>query len=557
MCSTVYRRPGRLEQQRSRPPGRDSSADASSTLEAEHDEQRRHLGAEDGARGAWEWDIVGGIVSYSPGAKAMLGLLSGNIGESFEEFMARVHPDDRDFVRYALDSHLCGDTRGFELEFRMCRQDGRYVWVASRGMIGERLADGAPLRMAGTATDVTERKGYEQEIRELTRNLGRIVADRTSDLASATARAERSVASLRRSEARFRTVFEQAPLGMVLFDSTTGRIHDVNARFAKITGRPRDELLGLDWQGLTHPADIAASAELHERVNSGAAADVPIVKRYLRPDGTVVWARVAVAPVALDDADAPHHMAMVEDITAEKNAEEKLQAASEAKTAFLGTVSHELRTPLNAIIGFSSLILDGLGDEVTAEQHQQVAIIRRAGARLLELIQDILDFTTIQGRYLPVYPVTLSLGRVIEEQCNAARSACEERGIEMRQPRCAETVVVRADPARLRQVLSHLLSNAVKFTDHGHVQVSATSEGEFARVVVEDSGIGIPADHRDHLFKPFERVADTHKLRQGTGLGLAIAERLVRAMRGSIGFESADGGGTRFWFTLPLKPDTN
>jgi signal transduction histidine kinase len=236
-------------------------------------------------------------------------------------------------------------------------------------------------------------------------------------------------------------------------------------------------------------------------------------------------------------------------------ARDEAQSASRAKTAFLATVSHELRTPLNAIIGFSSLLLEDRAID-TAEQRKQLSIIHRSGMQLLELIQEMLDLTSIEAGHIAIDIVPLRLHEVLEEQCESMQVQARSARLDLRLQDVDHSIVVMADPVRLRQVVRNLLSNAIKFTDHGAVTIRARVLDGMARIEVEDTGIGIPADQQEALFNRFQRIPDsTGRLRPGTGLGLSICRRLVEAMSGTAGVASEAGRGSVFWFTLPLATD--
>jgi len=231
-------------------------------------------------------------------------------------------------------------------------------------------------------------------------------------------------------------------------------------------------------------------------------------------------------------------------------ARDEAESASRAKTAFLATVSHELRTPLNAIIGFSTVLLqEKLGDE----QRKQLTMINRSGMQLLDLIKEILDITSIEAGHLVVHPEPVDLVQLIREQCEPMQLQAREAGLELKMA-CGEAVVVRVDVGRLQQVIRNLVSNALKFTDHGSVTIHCRADGPMARVEIVDTGIGIPEDQLATLFNPFQRATNhLGKNRPGTGLGLAISRRIVEAMGGQIGVSSWVGQGSRFWITVPLE----
>jgi signal transduction histidine kinase len=166
-----------------------------------------------------------------------------------------------------------------------------------------------------------------------------------------------------------------------------------------------------------------------------------------------------------------------------------------------------------------------------------------------------MEISRIEAGTLAIEIQPVALAAVLREQCRQVELQAKERGLSLAVQDCDESIIVRADPRRLGQVVRNLLSNAIKFTDTGTVSVTARVENGMAWVEVRDTGIGIPRDQQHKLFQSFQRIElDPGASRPGTGLGLSISRRLVEAMGGSIGVESESGRGSRFWFTLPTAP---
>ena len=246
-----------------------------------------------------------------------------------------------------------------------------------------------------------------------------------------------------------------------------------------------------------------------------------------------------------------------QNIIALHEAKEQADAANAAKSTFLSSMSHELRTPLNAIMGFGQMMVLDQQDPLPAKHQEYMKNVLDSGSHLLNLVSEVLELARIETGDLKVELEDVKLSQTITESISMVEAAAQDRKIGVYAVNVEKTdIIVRADPFRLKQVVVNLLSNAVKFGPKGSeifVQYGMWDEWN-VRVFVHDDGPGIPAEKRDEVFVPFERLGLESSTIAGAGVGLTLVKRLVERMNGHVGFDSGPDYGTTFWVTLPLSP---
>ncbi|MGG6297950.1 AAA family ATPase [Leptolyngbya sp. AN02str] len=234
-----------------------------------------------------------------------------------------------------------------------------------------------------------------------------------------------------------------------------------------------------------------------------------------------------------------------------QRAEELAQAANQAKSKFLANMSHELRTPLNGILGYAQICQKDRS--LSDQQKSRITVIHQCGEHLLTLINDVLDLSKIEAHKMELYPQEFYFDAFLQSITAVCKIKAEQKGISLLYKPCSPLPkVVRADEKRLRQVLLNLLGNAVKFTEMGTITFTVEYHEQKLRFQVEDSGIGIAADHLDEIFQPFQQVGENRQKTEGTGLGLAISRQLIEKMGGTLHVSSELGVGSKFWFDLSL-----
>ncbi|MEM9366733.1 MAG: ammonium transporter [Planctomycetota bacterium] len=363
------------------------------------------------------------------------------------------------------------------------------------------------------------------------------------------------------AQRKWQSLFENAAEGM--FQTTSsGRFLAANPALARILGYADSEQLCREVRDIateTYQEPKRRDELIREIEQHGCVADFESLVR--RRDGSTIWI-CENARVCRNEAGAiEYYEGTVTDITQAKENErlfrekEHAEAASRAKSQFLANMSHEIRTPLNGVIG----MLDLLADTQLDKQQARFTGVANSSARvLLALINDILDFSKIEAGRLELECVAFDLHEVIESIADMFAHRAYDKDLELHcvigkgVPR-----MVMGDPERLRQILVNLTGNAIKFTDGGDVRVCVkhlpTSPSDY-RIEVTDSGIGIPADKADKLFRSFSQMdASTTRKYGGTGLGLAICKQLVELMGGRIDVDSTEGVGSAFWFEVPLE----
>lgn len=360
------------------------------------------------------------------------------------------------------------------------------------------------------------------------------------------------------AEARFqRTVADlDDALFTVAHDADGRRAYPfVTPQIEALTGLDPDAVLAgdADWADLVHADDRAAFAAHDARLRDGHASRVDV--RLALPDGETVWIAERATP-GLDAAGRPTASGVVQDVTAQKEAEATLDAArrvaeraASTRMAFLRLMSHELRTPLGAVRGFAELLAEEVAalDGAPPEAGEFAATIRDAADRALTLVSSLLDLAQLETGAIELSAQPVDLAGVA--RAVAARHA---PAASVPVTVCAPPeAVVTGDPARLEAVVDALVENAVAFTSEGAVALTVEADGESVRLAVRDTGVGMATDYVERLFEPFAqedtRVARGH---EGTGLSLAIAHRLVAAMGGTLAAESAPGVGSTFVLTL-------
>ncbi len=482
-------------------------------------EERFELAVRGSTDGLWDWNIPTSEVFYSPRMKELIGYSDDEFPNVFASFESRLHPHDHDQVLREVDEHL-KHRKPYDVEYRLQTKSGEYRWFRARGQalwneVGE------PQRMAGSITDMTE----EHRLRE-----------------------------------RFRLAVEASPAALLMVNRD-GRILLANSRGLSMFGYAEAELIGQPIELLV-PQRFRAGHPAHRDsfflnpVQRAMGAELEL--RGVRKDGSEFPVQVSLSPV--ETAEGQAVICGVMDITDQKkmleamrHAKEAAESASRAKSSFLANMSHEIRTPMNGIIGMAHLLSQ---TDLRSHQRDFLTTVDESAHILLRLLNDILDFSKIEAGKLELECVDFRISECVARAAQMLVLRAAEKGLEIA-CRVAPEIPdhLRGDSGRIQQVLVNLLGNAVKFTEAGEIFVnvnveSITADNIRLHISVSDTGIGIPADKLDQIFRPFEQAeSSTTRRFGGTGLGLAISRQLVEMMHGRIWIDSEIGRGSTFHFT--------
>ncbi|MBH9579078.1 hybrid sensor histidine kinase/response regulator [Inhella proteolytica] len=465
------------------------------------------------------------LVLLSEGIATLTGYPAADFLEGRRDLLSLIHPEDLPAATAELKRSLV-ERRPYAQEYRIVRADGSLRWVQGRGQ-AVRSATGKPQFLDGFILD-----------------------DHAAQLAQQEAL---------RTRQQLVDAIEALDVGFAMYDEQE-RLVICNSRFKQFYPAIADLLQpGAAYATLTRElgrrsglAPEALDAFVNERV------------QRLRHGRGVSEAWEGEVWLRLDDSHTPQGMtvSLRTDVTAMKRlmlelteAKEAAEAALRVKSDFLANMSHEIRTPMNGILGMTDLALQ---TELSEEQREYLQLVKSSADALLVIVNDILDYSKLEAGKLQVEAVDFELSRLLADVVRPLALQAQDKGVELLlhiDPQLPEQCV--GDPIRLRQVLTNLVGNAVKFTAQGEVQVEVLPVPDDPQLVqfwVRDTGIGIAADKLAQVFEAFSQ-ADSSTTRRygGTGLGLAISQRLVGLMGGRIAVTSVPGGGSTFSFQLPLR----
>lgn len=470
----------------------------------------------------WEHDFSTGKTYFSNTSSHLLGYGLNEFTDNANLWRERTYYEDRILLEKNDEKYRCGEIDHHILEYRILHKDGSIRWVLDRGVVIELSKDDKPLKIIGTHTDITERKQAEE--------------------------------LLQREEEKYRSIIANMNLGLLEVDTEENVIF-TNQSFCEMSGYEYDELIG---KRASHIYVKEENIELIESKNEarkrGSLDAYEIAVKNKR--GQLRWWLISGAPRYNDAGELVGSIGIHLDITDQKQLEidliearEQAEESTRSKEVFLANMSHEIRTPMNAILGMTHQLTKTSLDR---RQLFYLDIINSASENLLVIINDILDLSKIEAGKLNLECIGFEPKAVISRVMQVLMHKAEEKGLSITNSTYDSNLspVLMGDPYRLNQVLLNLISNAIKFTEKGCVDLSCTvledtPTMQLILVEVKDTGIGMDELFVNNLFEKFsqEDVSVTRRY-GGTGLGMSICKDLIELMGGEISVESKKGEGT-------------
>jgi len=536
--------------------------------ELAENEERFDLAMSVSNDGIWDWNLEDNTVLFDSRYYTMAGYEPSEFPGEFGEWAKRIHPDDIDQVKQDIVLYLTGDSTGYDVEFRFKRKDNSWMWIQARGKIVAQDEGGNPTRFIGTHSDITERKRVEQQsqasesrLEETNRDLVE-VATQISDIMSSViagikgSKTQRfnnpDLVNCRQAKNCSKTdcpAYSESEPTRCWEIAGTFCNGQVQGDFAKKTGDC--SLCEVYQQALNNPI-----CKLGETFNMMIAVLANRREDLEKAKETALSMMEDTERAKAETETINQHLASE---TARANdMATQAKEANAAKSEFLANMSHEIRTPMNAILGFSEMLAE---EDMTDQQTQDINTIRESAKSLLELINDILDFSKIEAGQLDIEMIDCSLGQLLNSLESMMRLQAKKRSLDFRIVASNGLPAhIHSDPTRLRQCLINLISNAIKFTDQGHVYIHVSLEDRnneaYIHFDITDTGIGIAKEKQDKIFDSFTQ-ADGSTTRQygGTGLGLAVTKQLAGLLGGEVAVSSEIGKGSTFSLSIPAGVD--
>ncbi|UQD57299.1 PAS domain-containing protein [Flavobacterium sp. K5-23] len=491
----------------------------SSKKQIEESEKKYRIAIDATKDGIWEWNLETNEIIFSKRFYEILGFKGDHkeLQLAYKDWEIRIHPEDKGFVIQAIKDHLEFD-KDYNVEYRHLHQSNKYRW---QNAIGKAIFDenGKPVRMIGSIRDIHKNK-IAEKVQNEERNFLKNILESMSDA----------------------------------FVSLDNKWHYtyINSKAGEIFERNPEELIGKNiWEEF--PEGLGQQSHLNYEKVMNEKVSIQMEQYYSPMDK---WLEKSIFPtengISIFFTDITNRKKTELELV---KAKEKAEESDRLKSAFLANMSHEIRTPMNGILGFSSLLSEpGLDKE---EQQEYIKLIQISGARMLNLISEIIDISKIESGMMEVSLREININESVDFVYDLLKLEAGEKSIQLSyNSKLFPALYMVTDPEKLYAVLTNLVKNAIKYTDKGKIDFGYTIKEEGVEFYIKDTGIGIPIERQAAVFDRFIQVDIANiQARQGAGLGLAIAKAFVNLLGGEIWLESQEGIGSTFFFTLPFNTE--
>ena len=364
------------------------------------------------------------------------------------------------------------------------------------------------------------------------------------------------------SQQKLKGIFELANSGIMLSDSH-GSILMVNDWWYKELGYTKEEFNNLNVIDFTYGEDLEMSQKWATKLFEGKVDKYQIEKRYKRKDNSILWAEVSISGIKDENNKVTKAIKIVIDISERKKvlqeliiAKEHAEQSDRLKSAFLANMSHEIRTPMNGILGFTELLKDP--QLAKKEQKEYVEIIEKSGARMLNIINDLINISKVESGQMEISIGETNINNQLEYLYTFFKPEVTKKGLHLEVKNQLESneSIVKTDREKIYAILTNLIKNAIKFTSSGSIEFGYNVKDKFLEFYIKDTGLGIPDSKKEIIFERFRQANETNTFgtNEGSGLGLTISKAYIEMLGGKIWLESEEGAGSTFYFTIPYIP---
>lgn len=497
-------------------------------------EERVTFALEGSGDGVWDWNAITNEMIYSKGWKEMLGYGELEIENLFSEWDKLLHPNDKEVAYLNLNMYLEGLVPVYESEYRLRAKDESYKWILSKGKIISWTADGKPIRVTGTHSDINSRKLMEQELRE--------------------------------AKERFSNVLEYSQDASYRRNVVTDKYDYMSPVIERLTGYTLEEMMIMNEDTVfekIHPDDLQDVVTRIREISTKKSGSDAIEYRFLCKNGEYRWFLDRFTSVVGIMSQPSFRYGVFQDITFQKNAKEELKKAKEIaekasinKSDFIANMSHELRTPLNVTLAgvqlFELYLKNGAYlDREKSSKHLKA--MKRNCMRLLRLVNNLIDSTKIDAGFYEPHFSNQDIVSLINRISLSVSDYAKNKDINLLFHTDVDEFSIICDVDMIERIMLNIISNAIKFTEDS-VIISIHKGVDTVIILVKDNGIGIEKENQDIIFERYKQVSKLFtRENEGSGIGLSLTKSLIEMHGGNISVKSEYGKGCEFIIELPVN----